>query len=188
MATQFLQKQIYWLFWKKAPGPKDHQRHFAIIYSVVIFAYLAFTVYQWEAGQPANYYQRLNVPLKFETRELKNSFRSLSLQYHPDKAPQGTDSAMFEQKFMEIRKAYDVLKEPAMKGIYGMKFISRIIWACVRVSLHFIKSQSLAQISLAIRCFHAPTAKLKEITCMKYFQALSGSMLVHSWSCSFCPF
>ena len=43
-----------------------------------------------------------------EAREIKRAYRSLSLQYHPDKNP---GNKMAEDMFMKIAKAYEALTD-----------------------------------------------------------------------------
>jgi len=59
-----------------------------------------------------NYYEILGVSKEATAAEIKKSYRKLSLQYHPDKNPQG------EEKFKEISEAYDVLGDEAKKIQY----------------------------------------------------------------------
>lgn len=58
-------------------------------------------------------YAVLNVPEDATQEDIKKSYRSLALQYHPDKAgPEG------EEKFKEIQAAYDILSDPVKRRRY----------------------------------------------------------------------
>tara|TARA_R100001443_G_scaffold115485_1_gene133363 strand:- start:246 stop:1265 length:1020 start_codon:yes stop_codon:yes gene_type:complete len=59
-----------------------------------------------------NYYEILGVSKEATPEEIKKSYRKLSLEYHPDKNPQG------EEKFKEISEAYGVLSNPDKKAKY----------------------------------------------------------------------
>ncbi len=62
-----------------------------------------------------DFYEILGVGKGADERELKNAFRKLAKQYHPD-ANSGNKAA--EHKFKEINEAYDILKDPQKKAAY----------------------------------------------------------------------
>ena len=53
-----------------------------------------------------DYYQTLNVKRDASEKEIKQAYRRLARQYHPDVNP---GDAAAEQKFKEISEAYEVL-------------------------------------------------------------------------------
>jgi len=59
-----------------------------------------------------NYYEILGVSKDSSPEEIKKAYRKLSLQYHPDKNPQG------EEKFKEISEAYTILSDVNKKAQY----------------------------------------------------------------------
>jgi molecular chaperone DnaJ len=63
---------------------------------------------------PGDYYQTLNVSREASKEEIKQSFRRLARQYHPDvnKEPGAED------RFKEINRAYEVLSDPEVKARY----------------------------------------------------------------------
>ena len=61
-----------------------------------------------------DYYQILGVARNANDEEIKNVFRKLALIYHPDKNP----SVGAEEKFKQIRNAYDVLSDPQKRRTY----------------------------------------------------------------------
>lgn len=64
-----------------------------------------------------DYYEILGVGPDADEKEIKQAFRKLSKQYHPDKN-RGNDEA--EQKYLEVTKANDVLSDPAKRQIYDI--------------------------------------------------------------------
>ena len=62
-----------------------------------------------------NYYAVLGVSLQASQEEIKQSYRKLALQYHPDRN-QGNRQA--EQKIREVNAAYEILGDPAARKTY----------------------------------------------------------------------
>ena len=62
-----------------------------------------------------NYYEVLRVSLNASTYEIKHSFRSLALRYHPDKNKNSEES---KQTFMELVEAYEVLSDEQARRKY----------------------------------------------------------------------
>ncbi len=61
-----------------------------------------------------NYYQILGVP-KYSTEvEIKQVYRKLAMQWHPDK----NKSANAQQIFIEIHEAYEILSNPNKRSLY----------------------------------------------------------------------
>lgn len=63
----------------------------------------------------ADYYQLLGVARDAGAEEIKKAYRKLALQHHPDKNDGSKES---EEKFKEITRAYEVLKDPDQRAIY----------------------------------------------------------------------
>ena len=64
-----------------------------------------------------DYYEILGVSPDADEKEIKQAFRKLSKQYHPDKN-RGDDSA--QQHYLDVTKANDVLSDPAKRQIYDI--------------------------------------------------------------------
>ena len=62
-----------------------------------------------------DYYDILGVPRNATEQDLKNAFRKLAKDFHPDKNP-GDKAA--EQKFKELGEAYEALKDPQKRAAY----------------------------------------------------------------------
>ncbi len=66
------------------------------------------------SSEKRDYYEILGVPKNADKDQIKNSYRKLALQYHPDrnKAPEA------EEKFKEISEAYAVLSDDSKRAQY----------------------------------------------------------------------
>ncbi len=62
-----------------------------------------------------DYYDTLGVARGADADALKQAYRKLAMQYHPDRNP-GDEGA--EQKFKQINEAYDVLKDDQKRAAY----------------------------------------------------------------------
>src|SRR5210317_1779012 len=58
-----------------------------------------------------DHYSTLGVSKSASEKEIKTAFRKLAAQHHPDK---GGD----QKKFVEIKEAYETLKDPQKKQMY----------------------------------------------------------------------
>ncbi|GAB1733121.1 hypothetical protein NU195Hw_g2097t1 [Hortaea werneckii] len=64
-----------------------------------------------------DYYKILNVDRDASDREIKKSFRKLTVQHHPDKAHQnGVSPEEAQRKMQAINEAYEVLSDPELKA------------------------------------------------------------------------
>lgn len=65
-----------------------------------------------------NYYHILGVSAAATAREIKLAYKTLAIQYHPDKH-QG--NRYFEEKFKMVNEAYQVLSNPQKRATYDLK-------------------------------------------------------------------
>ncbi|MBM4207717.1 MAG: molecular chaperone DnaJ [Gammaproteobacteria bacterium] len=63
-----------------------------------------------------DYYRLLGVERNASDAEIKKSYRSLAMKYHPDRNKD--DPATAEAKFKEIKEAYEVLSDPKKRSAY----------------------------------------------------------------------
>src|ERR1044071_1196532 len=62
-----------------------------------------------------DYYEILGVTRTATEVELKQAYRRLAVQYHPDKNPGDKEA---EEKFKEINEAYQILSQAEMRSRY----------------------------------------------------------------------
>src|ERR1017187_10755949 len=63
----------------------------------------------------ADFYKTLEVERTASDDDIKQSYRRLAMQYHPDKNAGSKES---EEKFKELSEAYDVLRDPQKRAAY----------------------------------------------------------------------
>ena len=62
-----------------------------------------------------DYYDTLGVARGADADALKQAYRKLAMQYHPDRNPGDTEA---EHKFKQVNEAYDVLKDDQKRAAY----------------------------------------------------------------------
>ncbi len=66
-------------------------------------------------GQKRDYYEILKVARESSGEEIKQSYRQLAIQYHPDRNPGDAEA---EEKFKELSEAYSILSDQEKRGVY----------------------------------------------------------------------
>ena len=62
-----------------------------------------------------DYYEVLGIAREASEEEIKKAYRSLAMQYHPDRNP---DNPEAEQKFKEAAEAYEILRDKEKREMY----------------------------------------------------------------------
>lgn len=65
--------------------------------------------------QPRDYYEILGLNPTADARQIKQAYRKLALELHPDRNPGNPEA---EERFKEAAEAYDVLSNPEKREIY----------------------------------------------------------------------
>jgi hypothetical protein len=63
---------------------------------------------------PSDYYERLGVAAQASIDEITQAFRRMAMRYHPDRNKD--QDAM--RHFIEIREAFDILRDPQKRSVY----------------------------------------------------------------------
>ena len=63
-----------------------------------------------------DFYKLLNVDKNASDAEIKKSYRSMAMKYHPDRNTDNPEEA--EAKFKQIKEAYEVLSDPKKRSAY----------------------------------------------------------------------
>jgi hypothetical protein len=71
-----------------------------------------------DAGGNVDFYATLNVPRGCSPHDVKQAYTRLALSFHPDKQRNAEDSALAAEQFFQVKRAYKVLSDDAMRLAY----------------------------------------------------------------------
>jgi len=103
------------LFQIPPPPPRSpvYIRHYRYTYAAVVLCYLTYNFIDASSGLPKNFYELLGVSPRSDDVALKAAFRAFARKYHPDRiGPAG------EVLFIEVRDAFEALKDPVVRFAY----------------------------------------------------------------------
>ena len=133
LATNYTQRILYGLLYRAgtphpAPGTPQHTRHRQRIHLAVLLSYFAYTLYEahWELTRQPTLYEILGLPPGAPDNAVRNRYKRLSLQFHPDKLMPG--ATYDEQGFMVLTTARDVLLDPVKRFAYERFGIECLQW------------------------------------------------------------
>ena len=66
----------------------------------------------------SNYYKILNINKTANKDEIKNAYRKLALEYHPDRNQNNDNKKELEEKFKQVSEAYEVLSDEKKRFEY----------------------------------------------------------------------
>lgn len=113
-AVTVLMLRLYYMVRSKGTPPASvYQRHYRRTLALIIGLYLLADVSSTLSTYTPTFYTLMNVsPTSMTIKTLRKSFKTLSLQFHPDKNP------LEQDLFMQVRNAYEILSNPRKKLIY----------------------------------------------------------------------
>ena len=76
-----------------------------------------FTEYENETKEQHTYYDILGIPFDAKSDEIKEAFRKLAIEYHPDKNLNNPDYD--SEKFYKVYEAYETLNDEEKRKIYN---------------------------------------------------------------------
>lgn len=68
-------------------------------------------------GEEQDFYDLLGVSKTADSREIRKAFKKLAITTHPDKNP---DDPSAQQKFLDLKQAYEVLKDQETRKQYDL--------------------------------------------------------------------
>lgn len=132
-----LHNQIYRpLTRRAAPPPNSPQwrQHYRYVYAFVVLSYLCYNFFDAAASMAPNYYEIMGVQPGADESTLKLAFRQFARKYHPDRVgPQGGDT------FIEVRDAFDALKNPVTRFAYDRFGPEALKWSQCSTLREFIR-------------------------------------------------
>ncbi|CAM6094481.1 unnamed protein product [Calypogeia fissa] len=82
--------------------------------------------------KPATLYDVLGISDMVTDDEIKAAFRRIAKEVHPDQAPPNQVQE-YQKKFMEVHKAYSVLKDPRTRSLYNYEIRNSVYNKVVKV-------------------------------------------------------
>lgn len=129
---------------RKKDSPNKRILNLVLFVSIVFIVGLAFTVSTWEP----NYFEILGVPRSATAKDIKQAYRKLSLDLHPDKNPTKEAEELFllaskAQTTLlndEFRDAYDRWGEEGLKWIEHSQnmYLNGLVRIGIFVLSHFV--------------------------------------------------
>lgn len=95
-------------------GSPVYVQHYRYTYAAVVLGYLLYNLLEASTSLPKNFYELLHVrPAIADDSTLKTAFRAFARKHHPDRV-----GAQGERYFIEVRDAFEALKDPVVRFAY----------------------------------------------------------------------
>lgn len=113
------------IFHRPPPDPRTptYALHYRLTFATVVLCYLIYNFLDASGRITSNFYELLGVYPNSNDATLKTAFRGFARKYHPDRVgPSG------EALFIEVRDAFEALKNPVVRFAYDRSVILRVVW------------------------------------------------------------
>lgn len=90
-----------------------------------ILVVAALTCINALAGGKRDYYEVLGVAQNAPDQDIKEAYRKLAMKHHPDRPENQRSSKSAEEKFKEIKEAYETLSNPQKRSDYDRYTLGR---------------------------------------------------------------
>jgi hypothetical protein len=100
------------------PAPQSQLTHvvsYRVVFALVVFSYLLYTLITAFLSTPQNYYQQLGVMPSVDDTALRAAYRFWVRKNHPDKRGGAPDAA---EAFRKVQEGFEVLKDPVLRFAY----------------------------------------------------------------------
>jgi len=124
-ALRVIHQIIFSVFRRSPPDPRTpvYVLHYRLTFTAVVLCYLVYNFLDASGSIPNNFYQLLGVYPDSNDTTLKTAFRGFARKYHPDRVgPSG------ESLFIEVRDAFEALKDPVVRFAYDRWVVSCAVW------------------------------------------------------------
>lgn len=98
-----------------APGTPTFISRYRVAYTFLAVIYLGYTLVAAATSLEPNYYELLGCERDVDEQGLKAAFRAFARRNHPDRPGIGPAG---EQRFREVRDAFEMLKSPVKRFAY----------------------------------------------------------------------
>ncbi|EIN06592.1 DnaJ-domain-containing protein [Punctularia strigosozonata HHB-11173 SS5] len=114
------------IFHGPAPAPRTPQYvlHYRLTFAVVVLGYLSYNFIEASSTMRPNFYELLGVGPDADETALKQAFRSFARRNHPDRV-----GSQGEALFVEVRDAYEALKDPIKRFAYDRFGADVLSWS-----------------------------------------------------------
>lgn len=117
-----------------APNTPLYRRHYRYVYAFTVVGYLVYNFHDAAVSMPSNYYELLDVDPTADENALKLAFRQFARKNHPDRVGQHGEAL-----FMEVRDAFEALKNPITRFAYDRFGPEALQWTQCTTLREFIR-------------------------------------------------
>ncbi|TFK50861.1 DnaJ-domain-containing protein [Heliocybe sulcata] len=106
------------------PGSEQYRTHYRVTFAAVVLLFLSYNLVEAMRSLPPNLYEVLGVHPNADDNALKAAFRAFARKNHPDRVgPAG------EALFIEVRDAFEALKDPVRRFAYDRFGPDALAWS-----------------------------------------------------------